>query len=84
LTSDLCERICRVLKVVRHVKELPCTAFDESVQRVLHQLQVVHLPLELALPLELVLPHEAGGRTAASGQATDREQRVKRSLKKTL
>lgn len=66
-----CERICSVFHVVCNVKELLSTAFDEAVQRVLHQLQV----LQLFLGLLPVLPQKAGDLTASSeGQTTDRQQ----------
>lgn len=48
--------------VVGHVEELLGAALDERVQRVLHQLQVVQLSLELLL----VDLQEAGDLTAAS------------------
>lgn len=64
-----CERICGVLRVVGHVEELLGAAFDEGVQRVLHQLQVLQLSLELLLGR----PQEAGDLTASSAQTTVRE-----------
>lgn len=42
------KRICSVVHVVRHVEQLLGAAFDEAVQRGLHQLQVLQLPLEPA------------------------------------
>lgn len=57
-------RICGVFLVVRHVEELLGAAFDEAVQRFLHQLQV----LQLCPGLLLVLLQEAGDLTASSGR----------------
>lgn len=41
------------MKVICQVKQLLSTTFDEAVQRVLHQLQVVHLFLDLENPQEV-------------------------------
>lgn len=61
------ERIFSIFLVVRHVEELLGAAFDEAVQRVLHQLQV----LQLCPGLLPVLPQEAGDLTASSGRQSE-------------
>lgn len=48
ILESACQRICSVVHVVRHVEQLLGAALDEAVQRGLHQLQVLQLPLEPA------------------------------------